>query len=583
MKTALLLAVAAMAATAQAGQVEDILGQISQQRIEANIRKLASFGTRNSLSDPDHPTRGIGAARRWIHDEMKRCGGDRLQVTFDEHLIESGPRVPKPTKFVNVVATLPGTQAESRDRVYVVSGHYDSMPSSPVDPEKDAPGANDDASGTAVSMELACVMSKFRFDATLVFMAVAGEEQGLLGATGFAKAAKAKGMNIAGMITNDIVGNSRAPDGTVDRSRLRLFAEGVPANKTLPDDVVAALRTSGENDLPTRQLARRIKEIADAHVKSPKVEVIWRRDRFLRGGDHFPFLEQGYAAVRFTEPVEDWRHQHQDVRMVDGVQYGDLPDFVDFAYVAGVARVNAATLAVLAMAPAAPRNVEMENLRLEQDTTLRWEASPEPDVAGYRIVWRDTTMPTWSQSKDVGNTLRHTLVGVSKDNFTFGVQAYDKDGNVSVAAYPKPYRPAAGAPPPAPGTTGAANAKYDPDLAKATGANDQGLRGYTFVLLKTGPNRVPDGPERNAMFAGHFANIQRLAGEGKLAYAGPMDGVDGWRGLFILATTDLEEAKKLVATDPVIMKGEMVAEYHKHFGSAALMLVNKHHEQVKKQ
>jgi hypothetical protein len=310
-----------------------------------------------------------------------------------------------------------------------------------VDGTSDAPGANDDASGTAVSMELACVMSKHKFDATLVFMAVAGEEQGLLGATGYAKAARAKNMDIAGMITNDIVGNTRGPDGKVDRSRLRLFAQGVPAVKTLPDDVVEALRTSGENDLPTRQLARRIQEAATQYVRDFKVEVIWRRDRFLRGGDHFPFLEQGYPAVRFTEPVEDWRHQHQDVRMVDGVQFGDLPEFVDFGYVAQVARVNAAALASLALAPSAPANVEMENLRLEMDTTLRWRANPEPDVAGYRIVWRDTTMPTWQHSRDVGNVTRYTLAGISKDNLTFGVQAYDKDGNVSVAAYPKPYRP----------------------------------------------------------------------------------------------------------------------------------------------
>jgi hypothetical protein len=424
------------------GPIDEMLGQISEKRIEANIRKLVSFGTRNSLSDPDSPTRGIGAARRWIHDEMRRCGGDRLQVTFDEHLIESGPRVPKPTKFVNVVATLPGTQAESRDRVYVVSGHYDSMPSSPVDPERDAPGANDDASGTAVSIELACVMSKYQFDATLVFMAVAGEEQGLLGSEGFAKAARAKGMNVAGMITNDIVGNSRAPDGKVDRSRLRLFAEGVPATRTLPDSVVDALKTGGENDLPTRQLARHIQEAASQYARDIKVEVIWRRDRYLRGGDHFPFLDAGYPAVRFTEPVEDWRHQHQNVRIEDGVQYGDLPEFVDFGYVARVARVNAAALATLALAPSAPQGVEMENIRLEGDTTLRWKPNPEPDVAGYRIVWRETTAPNWQHMMQVvGNVTRFTLVGISKDNFSFGVQAYDRDGNVSVASYPKPYRP----------------------------------------------------------------------------------------------------------------------------------------------
>jgi hypothetical protein len=421
-----------------------IVGEVSQVRIEANIRKLASFGTRNSLSDTASQARGVGAARRWIKAELERCSqaaGGRLEVAFDEHLIETGARVPKPTSFVNVVATLRGEQPESRERIYVVSGHYDSMPSSPVDPDRDAPGANDDASGTAVSMELACVLAKHRFDATLVFMAVAGEEQGLLGAEAWAKDAKAKGLDIAGMITNDIVGNTRGVDGKVERGRVRLFAQGVPPLQALPDNVLAALRTGGENDLPTRQLARFVKESAERHVPAMKVDIMWRRDRYLRGGDHFAFLDAGYAALRFTEPSEDWRHQHQDVRMVDGVQYGDLPDFVDFAYVAEVARVNGAALAALALGPSVPREVEMENIRLEADTTLRWNKNPEPDVAGYRIVWRDTTAADWQHFRDVGDVARETLVGISKDNYQFGVQAYDRDGNLSVAAYPKPYRP----------------------------------------------------------------------------------------------------------------------------------------------
>ena len=428
-------------------QIARIVEEISAQRIEATIRKLVSFQTRNSLSETESETRGIGAARRWIKKELEDCSkATSLRVEFDDHRIESGARVPRPTHFVNVVATLPGAQAESRDRIYILSGHYDSMPSSPVDGEKDAPGANDDASGTAVSMELACVMAKYRFDATIIFMAVAGEEQGLLGSTGFARAAKAKGLDIAGMITNDIVGNTRGPDGRVERGRVRLFAEGVPPVKDLPDPVIAALRTGGENDLPTRQLARYVKESAERHVAGMKVDVVWRRDRYLRGGDHFPFLDAGYAALRFTEPVEDWRHQHQDVRVVDGVQYGDLPEFVDFGYVAQVARVNAAALASLALGPSVPREVEMENLRLEADTTLRWKPNPEPDVAGYRIVWRETTSPAWQQSADVGNVTRYTLAGISKDNYLFGLQAYDRDGNLSVAAFPKPYRPPAPAP-----------------------------------------------------------------------------------------------------------------------------------------
>ena len=445
MKARILLLALGMACIAPiahaASPIPEMLSRISAGRIEANIRKLVSFGTRNSLSDPDDEKRGVGAARRWIKSQLERCSeGTPLEVAFDEHLVESGSRVPKPTRFVNVVATLPGTQPESRNRIYVVSGHYDSMPSSPTDPVKDAPGANDDGSGTALSMELACVMSHYSFDATLVFLAVAGEEQGLYGSTGWARNARERGLDIAGMLDDDIVGNTRDAEGHVDRSRVRLFAQGVPARATLPDSVVRALRTGGENDLPTRQLARYVQEAASRYVSDITVQVIWRLDRYLRGGDHFPFLEAGYPAVRFTEPVEDWRHQHQDVRIDNGVQYGDLPEFVDFGYVASVARVNGAALASLALGPSVPKGVEMENARLENDTTLRWQPNPEPDVAGYRIVWRDTTAPTWQHEKDVGNVTRVTLPGISKDNLSFGVQAYDHDGNLSVAAYPEPAR-----------------------------------------------------------------------------------------------------------------------------------------------
>lgn len=435
-----LLALCAAASSAQAAtSIPEMLSQVSAQRIEANIRKLVSFGTRSSLSDPDDDKRGIGAARRWIKGELERCSeGTALEVAFDDHYVESGSRIPKPVHIVNVVATLPGSQPESRNRIYVVSGHYDSIPSNPTDGVKDAPGANDDGSGTAVSMELACVMSHYQFDATLVFMTVAGEEQGLYGSTGWAKNAHDRGLNIAGMLDDDIVGNTRDADGRIDASRIRLFAEGVPAEKTLPDGVIAALLTGGDNDLPTRQLARYVQEAQLRFVPELEVQVIWRRDRYLRGGDHFPFQDAGYPAVRFTEPVENWNHQHQDVRVENGIQYGDLPQFVDFGYVANVAKVNMAALASLALGPSVPTGVEMETKELENDTTLRWKPNPEPDVAGYRIVWRDTTAPTWQHMKDVGNVTRTTLKGISKDNYMFGVQAYDHDGNASVAAYPVP-------------------------------------------------------------------------------------------------------------------------------------------------
>jgi Zn-dependent M28 family amino/carboxypeptidase len=422
---------------------QKIAAEISAKRIEATIRKLVAFETRNTLSDTKSETRGIGAARRWIKAELDKCAkenGGRMKVEFDAHTAQQAVRIPEPTEVVNVVATLPGTQAESRDRVYVVSGHYDSMSGSPTDKEGFAPGANDDASGTAAVMELACVMSKYQFDATLVFMTVAGEEQGLIGAGFWAKAAKAKGMNIAGMITNDIIGNTKGADGTVIRDKVRLFAEGVPPLKELSDEALTLLRSGGENDFPTRQLGRFIKETADRHLSDIKVDVIYRRDRYLRGGDHIPFLEAGYAAVRLTEPIEDYRHQHQNPRVENGVQYGDLPEFVDFDYVAKVARVNAVALAALASAPAAPRDVQMETITLENDSTLRWKANTESDIAGYRIVWRDTTAPFWQQRKDVGNVTRATIKGVSKDNVFFGVEAYDKDGNTSVVTYPVPFR-----------------------------------------------------------------------------------------------------------------------------------------------
>lgn len=417
---------------------------ISARRIGNYIRKLASFETRHTLSETDSDVRGIGAARRWIKTELDSCSkasGGRLKVEFDEFVVEPGPRIPKPTTLVNVVATLLGEQAESRDRIYVVSGHYDSMPSDVMDPKSAAPGANDDASGTAAVMEMACVMSAYKFDATLVFMVVAGEEQGLVGATHWAKNAKQKGLNIAGMITNDIIGSSRGEDGTVASGRVRLFVEGVPAIKEVSDDLRTLLRTGGENDTPTRSLGRFVKEAAERHVPAMKVDLIYRRDRYLRGGDHFPFLEEGYPALRFTEPSEDFRHQHQNVRIENGVQYGDLPEFVDFAYVANVARVNAAALAALALGPAAPRDAQIETVKLENDTTLRWGANGEPDIAGYRILWRETTAPFWQSAKDVGNVTRYTLKGLSKDNLIFAVQAIDKDGNPSVASYPRPYRP----------------------------------------------------------------------------------------------------------------------------------------------
>jgi Zn-dependent M28 family amino/carboxypeptidase len=423
-------------------EIDKIVSEISPQRIEGYIKKLVSFGTRHTMSDATSETRGIGAARRWIKSELERCGaGTRMQVAFDGYTDEGGPktRISKPTEVVDVVATLPGTQAESKDRMYVVSGHYDSRVTDVMNATDDAPGANDDASGTAAVIEMACVMAKHNFDATLVFMTVAGEEQGLLGSKHYADEAKKNGWNIAGMFDNDIIGSSHADDGHKDDSQVRLFAQGVPPTKEMSDANRTLVVTGGENDSITRQLARHTKEQGERYVKGFKVNVIYRTDRYLRGGDHSPFLANGYAAVRFTEPNENFDHQHQDLRTESGKVYGDLAQFDDFNYIAKVTRVNAAGLASLALAPAVPRNVAARTDKLENDTTLVWEPNKEPDLAGYRIVWRETTAPFWQGSKYVGNVTEASLK-LSKDNYFFGVQAVDKDGNVSPATYPLPKR-----------------------------------------------------------------------------------------------------------------------------------------------
>jgi len=288
---------------------------------------------------------------------------------------------------------------------------------------------------------MARVMSKYKFDATLVFLAVAGEEQALLGSTHWAESAKQKKLNIGAMITNDIIGSSRSEDGHVDRTHVRVFAEGMPPVAQPSDEQRTLERTGGENDSPARELARYVKEAGERHVPGMKVTVIYRRDRYLRGGDHAPFLDRGYAAVRMTEPAENFKHQHQNVRKENGIQYGDLPEFDDFGYIAQVARVNAAALASLALAPAAPRKVKVETARLENDTELEWEANPEPDLAGYRIVWRETTAPFWQHKLFVGNVTKYRVKRVSKDNYIFGVQAIDKEGNASLVVYPVPSRP----------------------------------------------------------------------------------------------------------------------------------------------
>ena len=421
-------------------EVAKMVKEVSAKNIEATIRKLVSFGTRNTLSEQDNPTRGIGAARDWIFAEFQRisaeCGGC-LDVQKQSFVQQKANRIPEPTTLTNVFAILKGTIDSTR--VYVVSGHYDSMCTSPTDAKCDAPGANDDASGTAVSIELARVMSKRKFDATIVFMAVPGEEQGLLGAAYYAEQAKLAKTNIEAMFTNDIVGGVTSYKNSQFRKKVRVFSEGVPSNETEQE---GATRRSvgGENDSASRQLARFVKEQSDRYLKSFGAWLIYRRDRYGRGGDHIPFVERGFAAIRFTESDEDYTHQHQNVRTENGVFYGDTPEFVDFEYTANVARVNLVALASLANAPAKPKNVGIVTGRLTNDTDLKWDANSDATIAGYEVVWRDTTAAEWTSGKFVGNVKTYTAKAMSKDNYFFGVRAVDKDGNKSPVVYPRPVR-----------------------------------------------------------------------------------------------------------------------------------------------
>ena len=414
-----------------------ILAAVDRARVEATVRKLVSFGTRHTLSTQDDPDRGIGAARDWIFGEMRSYAATsrgRMTVEKQSYVQQPADRVPVATRITNILATIRGSKHP--DRVYVISGHYDSRVSDPLNSTSDAPGADDDASGVAVSMEVARVLATHRPEATIVLAAVAGEEQGLYGSNHMAGQFQLAGKDVQGMFTNDIVGSSTADDGERDPTSLRLFAEGVPTDETEEE---AAIRRSvgGENDSPARQLARFVTEVAENTATGMRVRVIYRRDRFLRGGDQIPFLERGYPAARFTEPNENYAHQHQDVRVEGGVQFGDLPEFCDFDYIARVARVNAATLWSLANGPGTPKNVKVLTTELTNDTELTWDRNREADLDHYEVVWRPTIEDDWTHVIDVGRDTR-TRINLSKDNVFFGVRAVDRSGVRSPAAFPTP-------------------------------------------------------------------------------------------------------------------------------------------------
>ena len=448
----LLLAVPGFAATpatqpASDPAIAEALREVSPARIQATIEKLVSFHTRSTLSSANSgdASKGIVAAREWIRGEFQSysqaCGGC-LDVKLDAFVEPPADRVPTPTEMANVYAvlrgtlhgTLLGTQGEESRRIVLVTGHYDSRNSDNYDTAAAAPGANDDASGTAVSLECARVLSRLKFPATIIFLTVAGEEQGLNGSTHFAKMAKEQGWQIEAVLNNDIVGGDRSEGRRPDT--VRVFSEGIPLSAS--DDEMRRIRgLGGESDSPSRQIARYIVETAKTFGTELQPTLIFRLDRYLRGGDHSAFNEQGFAGIRFTEYRENYNHQHQNVRSENGVEYGDLPKFVDYEYVAKVARLNAATLASLASAPAPPEKVRLLAKELENDSTLTWEAVPR--ATGYEVLWRDTTSPTWDHSELFGNETRATLK-MSKDNVIFAVRSVDAAGHKSLAVVPQPER-----------------------------------------------------------------------------------------------------------------------------------------------
>jgi Zn-dependent M28 family amino/carboxypeptidase len=415
--------------------------QVSADHIRQSIEKLVSFQNRSTLSAQDEESikagRGIGAAREWIKSEFERyskdCGGC-LEVMTDSFVEQPAARIPKPTTITDVYAVLRGTDPAQADRIVLVTGHYDSRNSDNFNITDAAPGANDDASGTAVSLECARVLSKMKFPATIIFLTVAGEEQGLNGSKHFAQMAKEKGWNLEAVLNNDIVGGDRSPQQ--DPSVVRVFSEGLP-NAASDAEIRRIRMLGGESDSSSRELARYIAETGRTYDTGVKPLLIFRLDRFLRGGDHYSFNQQGFAAVRFTDFRENYDHQHQNVRTENGTEYGDLPKFVNFDFTARVARLNAATLASLASAPASPSAVKMLTKELDNDTTLTWE--PSQGATGYEVIWRATSAPDWEHVQTAGSGTRAT-VKVSKDNVIFAVRAVDTAGHRSLPVVPEPER-----------------------------------------------------------------------------------------------------------------------------------------------
>jgi hypothetical protein len=424
------------------GDLRALLREIDPDRIHATVLRLTQFGTRHTSSSQTDPVRGIGAATSWVFDQMQAIAATssgRMTVQKQTFVQPVASRIPVPTTITNVIATLQGTA--SSQRYYVVTGHLDSRVTDVLDFTSDAPGADDDASGVAAVLEMARVFATRQFPGTLIFATVAGEEQGLYGSSFMAQQMATAGADVQGMFSNDIIGASQAHDGTrPDPFTLRMFLEGVPTNATA-DDIANIQTVGGENDGKSRQLGRFVREVAPFELTGMNVRLIWRRDRYLRGTDSLSFQGHGYPAARFSEPRENFDHEHQDTQVINGVQFGDLIQYVDFSYIARVARVNAAALYALAASPGTPKNLLIHTtppgtLSGTNLTALSWDANPESSLAGYEIVQRETTSPDWTSAIDVGNVTAVTL-DISKDNVQFGLRAVDTNGNRSPVAFPQ--------------------------------------------------------------------------------------------------------------------------------------------------
>jgi Zn-dependent M28 family amino/carboxypeptidase len=416
-------------------RIYDIIAGASVERVEADIRTLAGFGTRNTFSDTLSDTRGIGAARRWIKAELDNisaeCGGC-LEVFYQTLMVPASRRVPTETAVVSVVAIQRGTRYPNR--YVLMSGDIDSRASNGNDGETDAPGANDNASGMAGTMEAARLLTRHTFPTSIVYAGLSAEEQGLYGGQKLAAVAREEGWDIIAVLNNDMIGNTEGIDGIKDNTTFRVFSEPTPATDSLRDHQARRTR-GGEVDGPSRQIARYVDRIAGLYFPNLDARMVYRLDRFGRGGHHRPFNDVGYPAVRIMETHENYNRQHQDIRVEDGIEYGDVVEWVDFEYATTMTALNAAVLASLAWAPPAPVGVTVGGSN-RPSTTLSWTVADDPDLAGYKVYWRDTTAPQWEHFRWAGKVDRYTLENVIIDNYLFGVAAVGKGGNESPVVFP---------------------------------------------------------------------------------------------------------------------------------------------------